>query len=127
MAGKGDSLAPFPAWRGSPASVILAQEAGELALNDHFVRVVNLGIISRIGRIEPDLAVLPAQIFERRFLVADQGDDYLPIARGIGAAHQGKIAVQNASLDHRIAGDFQRIMFSSTQQCGRHWKRRLSL
>src|SRR5690606_32308998 len=61
--------------------VIAPQQPGELALNLHLIRPINLRIVGTVGGIEPNHAVLTAQVLERRFLVADQRHDDLAVAR----------------------------------------------
>lgn len=84
-------------------SVISAQQACQLALDDHVARVVDLWRVGRICRIETDLPILSTKVLERRFFPAHQSDDDFAIAGAVGAADQRVVPVKNAGLDHRIA------------------------
>src|SRR5690606_33893560 len=99
-------------------SVIAPQQSGEPALHLHFVGPVDLRIVGAVRGIEPDHAVLAPQVLERRFLVAHERHHYFPVARGVGAAHERVVAVENTRLDHRIARNFERIMLARAEQRG---------
>ena len=98
--------------------MIAAQQTRELALYRYPVRRVDLRVVGAIGRVEADHAVFAAEVFERRFLVVDQRDHDLPVARAVGAAHQRIVAVEDAGLDHRIARHLERIMIAGAEQRG---------
>ncbi len=109
------------------ALVIAAQQPRQLTLHAHLLRPVALRIIGAVGRIEADHLPLPTEIFERRLIVVDQRDDDLALARGIGAADQRIIAIEDAGLDHGVAGYLKRTMLARPQQRRRHGQGGLAL
>src|SRR2546430_17554404 len=82
----------------------------EASLDLHSARAIALRLILPVRRVEADHIALAAEGFEGRFLIVDEGHYNLTIVRGVDLADQREIPVENAFLDHRIAGDLERIM-----------------
>jgi hypothetical protein len=100
------------------------QQPRQLALDPDLVGAVALGVVSAIGRIEPDHRAFLAEIFERRLGIVDQSHDDLAVAGGLGAADQRIVAIQDTGLDHRVTRDFERIMLACAEQRGGDGKHR---
>ena len=94
---------------------IAADDACQPSLDFDLVRTVALRFVITVGGIEPDHAAFATEGLQSRFLVVNLRHVDLPIARGLGPPDEGEIAVENAFVDHRIAGDFERIMFAGPQ------------
>src|SRR5438045_7683747 len=92
----------------------------EASLDLHSARIVALCLVLPVSWVEADHIALAAEGLERRFLIVDEGHYNLTIVRGVDFADQGEIAVENAFLDHRIAGDLERIMLAGAEQSGGH-------
>src|SRR5690348_5537461 len=99
-----------------PRRSVAADQSGEPALDLHAALVVALRLVAAVRRIEADHAALAAIGFERGFLIVDQRHDDLAVPRRVDLANQREIAVENAFLDHRIAGDLERVMFAWSKQ-----------
>src|SRR5579863_7529617 len=89
-------------------SIVAPEQACKLALHLYFIGPVILRVVSGIGRIQPDHAILAAQIFQRGLFAAHQRHDDFAVTRRVGTADQGKIAIENTRFDHRVARNFQR-------------------
>ena len=68
------------------------------------------GLEPRVLGLEPDSPVTLAEEglnrrLVRGLVVADEGDDHVSSARVRLLAHDDDVAVENAGLDHRVAGD----------------------
>src|SRR5258708_15579569 len=105
-----------------PAISIAPDQAGKTPLDLDTPRIEPLRLVIAIGRVEPDHAAFPAEGLEGCFLIVDQRDHALPIARPIHLADQPEVAVEYASLDHRIARNFERIMLPRPKQGRGHCK-----
>src|SRR3954467_5225760 len=99
-----------------PGTSVAADKTREPALDAHLLRAVALRLVIAVGRIEPDHVALAPERLERGFLVVDERDHDLSLARGVHFADQREVAVENAFIDHRIPGDFERIMFARPQE-----------
>src|SRR3954471_7154039 len=102
------------------ATSVAPDQAGEASLDLYAARIVALRLVVPVRGIEADHAAFPPKGLEGRFLVVDQRNDDLAIARGVRLADQGEIAVENALVDHRIARHFECIMLAGSEQCGGH-------
>ena len=85
------------------ALMVAAQKPGQLALDLHAMRFVDLWIVGPVRGIENNAASILAQIFERGLFIVDQSNDDLAVPRAFGALHQGEIAIENTRLEHGIA------------------------
>src|SRR5438270_311399 len=108
--------------RGVRRGSVAADQAGQPPLDLYPAFLVPLRLVAAVRGVEPDHAALATIRLESRFLIVDERDDDLPVVRAVDFADQREIAVEDPFLDHRIARDFERIMFAGTEQGGRDRK-----
>src|SRR3982751_6707722 len=104
------------------AMLVPADQAGQATLDADTALVVALRLVSGIRRVEADRAALATVSLERRFLIVDERDDDLAIARCVDLADESEVTVENAFFDHRVTRHFQRIMLAGPEQRGRNRK-----
>ena len=63
------------------ALMVAAQKPGQLALDLHAMRFVDLWIVGPVRGIENNAASILAQIFERGLFIVDQSNDDLAVPR----------------------------------------------
>src|SRR5215218_9842817 len=88
----------------------------QLALNLYVPRIVALRLILPVRRVEADHRALAAEGLERRFLIVDQRHHDLAVTCRIDLPDEREAAVEDAFLDHRIAGNFEGIMLAGPEQ-----------
>src|SRR5437868_2268448 len=108
--------------RGVRRGSVAADQASQAPLDLYSAFLVPLRLVAAVRGVEPDHAALATIRLESRFLIVDERDDDLPVVRAVDFADQREIAVEDPFLDHRIARDFERIMFAGTEQGGRDRK-----
>ena len=92
----------------------------QLALDLDPVGAIEAGFICRIGGLQRDGVAATAQPLQGRLFIVHQGDNDLACVGGVGFLDNDGIAVQNAGIDHGIAGDFQRIMIAAADHAAGH-------
>src|SRR5579864_3746213 len=98
---------------------VAADQAREAPLDLYPARVIALRLVIAVGWIKPDHAAFAAECLERCFFIVDQRDHDFAVMGDIDLADQREIAVENAFIDHRIAGDLERVMLARAKQ--RRW------
>ncbi len=96
-------------------SMITSDQTHQLTLNLDPVGTENRGF--HTAGLAASSAI-DAPLRRNRFSVAsssNQGDDDLSRAGAVGIADDDCVTIENAGLDHGIAADFQRIMFTAPQ------------
>src|SRR3990172_7518011 len=98
-----------PADDGAVASIQLADDKHDLALDFQAIRIVDVDRLHRrIGRLQPNPAALAVDMLEGGFLTVAQPDgDHVPVAPIVGPGHHHDVAVANHGVDHRVALDLQ--------------------
>ena len=56
--------------------------------------------------------------FKRDFVAVDQRDDDLAVLGGLAALDQHGVAIEDAGVDHAVAGDFERVVLAAAEQAG---------
>src|SRR4051812_9038406 len=102
--------------RAPPIASVAPDETGQAALDTHLIGPVTLRLVPSIGGIEADHLPFAAEGLERRFGLVDERDHDLSLARRVDAPDQREVAVEDALLDHRVAGYFECIMFTWSEQ-----------
>ena len=108
---------------GAPARSVPPQHPHRHALHLHPVGCVALNGERGVLRDEQDLAGALFDSFEGGFLVVDQGDDSLAIARFGPGFDQDHVAVEDAGVAHRIPLDPERIAAKAAGHPRRHLDR----
>src|SRR5690242_910117 len=106
---------------------VAADKACETSLDSDLIGTIALRLILPVGRVEADHLTLAAESLECRLRLVDQRDDDLAFTRCVDLADEREIAIENAFLDHRIAGHLERIMLPRAKQRCRNREILLSL
>src|SRR5438270_13855587 len=88
-------------------SLIPPQQAHEPALDLDPVGPEDAGFISLVGRFEGDRGAAAAQPLQRHFDVVDQRHHDRAVIGGIAALDDDRVAVEDAGVDHAVAGNFE--------------------
>jgi len=117
-----EALSPgWPAFAGHDTKVLVSPyQSHELALHAHAVGAVEPCFVGGVGRFQRDGVPPPAQTLQRRFVVVDQRHDDLTRVGGIDFLDDDRVAVENARVDHGIAGNFERVMVASADDAAGH-------
>ena len=86
----------------------------------HAVCAVKAGLVNRIGGFQRDGIAAPAQALQGGFAFVHQRDHNIARVGRIGFTDDHGVAVQDAGIDHGIAGDFEGVMFAAAQKGGGH-------
>src|SRR5258706_4860870 len=103
-----------------PTGLVAAEQSNERALDAHAIRPIEPGLVSRIGCFQRDGIATPAQPLQRRFVIVDQRNHDVARVRAVYPADDHSIAIEDAGVDHRIAGHFQRIMLTASEKRHRY-------
>jgi len=105
--GEALSDAKFPS-----ESVVAADQPDELALDLHPIGPKNPCFVGRVRGFERDRCALAPEALQRRFLIIhERHDDIAGIGR-IAIADNHGVAVEDAGFDHRVALDFESVVFA---------------
>ena len=84
-------------------------------------------LIGLVGRFEGDRGAAPAQPLQRDFLAVDQRHHDGAVFGGVAALDDHGVAIENAGLDHAVAGDFERVMLAAVAEQARRHADRVAL
>lgn len=71
------------------------------------------GFVGGIGSLERNRCALAPEPLQRRFLVVDQRNHDVAGRGRLRVADDHRVAIENPGIDHRIALDLQRVVFTS--------------
>src|SRR5690606_32208546 len=92
----------------------------QLPLDTHAIGWKDANLVVGVRWFQCDGSPAPAKALQGRFLLIHQSDDDVAGIRGISLADERHIAVQDTSLDHRIATYLEREMIAAGHHVGRH-------
>ncbi|KIT81810.1 hypothetical protein QP71_00160, partial [Staphylococcus aureus] len=99
--------------RARRTSSVAAHQADEAALDTHPVGAEHTGLVGGVRRLEGDRGTAAAQALQGRLLVVDQCHDDVAGVGGVLLADHHEVAVEDASLDHRVAAHLQGIVLAA--------------
>src|SRR5713101_885601 len=88
-------------------------QPNQTALNLDTVGPEDTGFVRLVGRFERNRGAAAAQPLQSDLLIVDQCHNDHAILRGVAALDDHRIAVENAGLDHAVAGYLKGIMLAA--------------
>src|ERR1700726_3185817 len=81
------------------------EQAHQPALHLDPVGPEDAGLVGLVGGLESDRGAAPAQALQRDLLVVDERHHDAAVLGGLAALHDDGVAVEDAGVDHAVAGD----------------------
>ncbi len=102
------------------ASSVAPQQPNQLALHLHAIGRKNARFVPHIAWLKRDRITTPTQPLQCHLRVVHQSDDDLSGICRVALADDHRVAVKDAGLNHRVAGNFQSVMLAIAQHRDRH-------
>src|SRR5438477_8737418 len=99
-----------------PTRSIAPHQTDKAALHFDAVRAKDARLKGLVCGFQRDRGAAPTQPFQCDFFVVDKRDDDDAVIRRLGTLDDDGIAVENAGVDHAVAGDFERVMLASARK-----------
>src|SRR5271165_6752211 len=91
---------------------VAAEQRHQAALHLHLVTWEDPRLVPLVGGFEGDRVAAPAQPLQCHLVVIDQRHHDLAVLGRLALADHHRVAVQDAGVHHRIAGDLEREMLA---------------